>query len=171
MCPDRTSPHIVGLRLLGRRELSETQLRAKLARRKFTSKEVDDAIAQLRNDGSLDDRRTARAFARSEISLRQRGRIRILSQLENIGISKEIALDAVAEVFSNINEGELLNSLLEKRLEQGASLTDQASLRRIYRYLIAQGFEPSKVAELVFRRRNNHDASIIKDGDHDSLSD
>ena len=171
MCLDRKSPYVVGLRLLGRRELSEAQLRTRLARRKFTSKEIENAIRQLRNDGSLDDRRTARAFARSEVTLRQRGRIRILSQLEDIGISKEIAVDAVAEVFSDINESDLLNSLLEKRLKQGLPLEDQASLRRLYRYLVTQGFEPSKVAELVFRQRNNHKTFAMKNGDPHSLSD
>lgn len=171
MCPDRKSPYAMGLRLLGRRELSETQLRARFARRKFTSKEIEDAVCQLRNEGFLDDRRTARAFARSELSLRQRGRIRILNQLENIGISKKIAVEAVAEVFSDINESVLLKNLLEKRLKQGSSLSDQASLRRLYRYLVTQGFEPSEVAELIFRRGNNHKAFAIKNGDPHSLSD
>ena len=171
MCPDRKSPYVMGLRLLGRRELSEAQLRARFARRKFTSKETEDAVCQLRNEGFLDDRRTARAFARSELSLRQRGRVRILNQLENIGISKKISIEAVAEVFSGINESVLLKNLLEKRLKQGSSLSDQASLRRLYRYLVTQGFEPSEVAELLSRRRSNHETPAIKNGDSDSLSD
>ncbi len=171
MCPDRKSPYVMGLRMLGRRELSEAQLRTRLARRKFTSKEIEDAICQLRNEEFLDDRRTARAFARSELSLRQRGRIRILNQLENIGISKQISTEAVAEVFSGIDESVLLNNLLEKRLKQGSSLEDQASLRRLYRYLVTQGFEPSKVAELLFHRRNNDKAFAMKNGEPHSLSD
>ncbi len=171
MCPDRKSPYVMGLRMLGRRELSEAQLRTRLARRKFTSKEIEDAICQLRNEEFLDDRRTARAFARSELSLRQRGRIRILNQLENIGISKQISTEAVAEVFSGIDESVLLNNLLEKRLKQGSSLEDQASLRRLYRYLVTQGFEPSKVAELLFHRRNNDKTFAMKNGEPHSLSD
>ena len=145
-------PYVVGLRLLARRELSEAQLRARLARRGFESRDIEAAVDQLRRERALDDRRVALACARTEVRLRQRGRGRIVRQIESMGIAREVARQAVAEVFSEIDERSLLDQALEKRLRRGVSLSDTAAQRRIHRYLIAQGFEPSRVAAAIESR-------------------
>jgi len=55
-----------GLKLLGRRELSESQIRERLTRRKHDPRAVDAAVTRLREERSIDDVRVAEAIARSQ---------------------------------------------------------------------------------------------------------
>ena len=141
--------------MLARRELSEAQLRTRLARRRFEADDINEAVARLRRERALDDRRVALACARTETRLRQRGRVRVVRQIEAMGIARDVARAAVAEVFADLDEASLLEQALEKRLRHGVSLGDDAAVRRIHRHLIAQGFEPSRVSALIDSRRRN----------------
>jgi len=144
--------YLSGLKMLAQRELSELQLRSRLARRKFDPDDIDEAIARLRGERALDDRRVALACARTEARVRQRGRARIVRQIESLGIARDIARAAVADVFSELDEATLLEQALEKRLRRGVSLSDAATIRRIHRYLITQGFDPSPVTQALRAR-------------------
>ena len=130
-------------------------MRVRLARRRFDEGEIELAVSRLLDERALDDRRTALAFARTEVTLHQRGPARVLRQLEAIGIGKELARAAVDEVFGALDESALMERALERRLRRGVSLADSAGKRRIYRYLITQGFEPSRVAARVLARRTS----------------
>jgi regulatory protein len=145
--------YVAGLTLLARRELAEVQLRMRLARRKFDQEDIDDAVARLRLEGALNDRRTALACARTEVRLRHHGRALVLRQIEALGIARDIAREAVAEVFTELDEAELLEQALDRRLRRGLALNDQLAVRRVHRYLVGQGFDPSAVTGLLRRRR------------------
>jgi hypothetical protein len=75
------------LKLLGRRELSETQIRQRLARRKHDANAINAAIDRLLEERSIDDVRVAEAIARSQTSLRKRGKLRVRLQIERAGIA------------------------------------------------------------------------------------
>jgi regulatory protein len=144
--------YVAGLTLLARRELAEAQLRERLARRKFNSDDIDAAVTRLRRERALDDRRTALACARTEVQVRHRGRARVVRHIEALGIAREIARDAVAEVFAEVDETALLEQALDRRLRRGVSLSDPAVLRRVHRYLLGQGFDPGRVTALLRSR-------------------
>jgi regulatory protein len=151
--------YTTALTLLSRRELSTRQLRDRLARRKFASSEIDNAIDRLTRDGTLDDRRVALALARMEASIRRHGRRRVLQQMQRLGIRADIAKDAVAEVFAEIDEAVILDQAIARRLK-GATLDalDEKAAARIVRGLVGQGFEPSQVyARLRTRHRSPKD--------------
>jgi regulatory protein len=147
--------YIVSLLLLGRRELAEAQLRTRLARRKFDDADIDAAIARLRSERALDDRRTALACARTQAHLKHRGRARVVRQVEALGIDRDLAREAVAEVFADVDEDALIEDALNRRLRHGLSLSDPSVFRRMFRYLLGQGFEASRVAALL-RHRAKH---------------
>jgi len=144
--------YVVGLALLARRELAEAQLRARLDKRKFSPDDVESAVARLRRERALDDRRTALACARTQVRLRHHGRTRVLRHIEALGISRDVAREAVAEVFTELDEAELLEQALERRLRRGSGLNDPTAVRRLYRYLVGQGFNASAVTGLLRRR-------------------
>ena len=144
--------YVAGLTLLARRELAEAQVRERLARRKFEPDDIDEAVARLRSERALDDRRTALACARTEVRVKRRGRARVVRQIEALGIARDIAREAVAEVFAEVDETELLRQALERRLRRGAELSDAATFRRVHRYLLGQGFDPERVTTLLRRR-------------------
>ena len=136
----------VALTLLAQRELSEAQLRTRLTRRKIESGDIDEAIARLKADGTLDDRRVAVAAARLESAIRGRGRSRVIQRVRSLGIAADVAEDAVAEVFQEVDETALLDQALARRLKgRDPRDLDQKARARIVRALIAQGFSPGAV--------------------------
>jgi regulatory protein len=133
--------YLTALTLLGMRELSERQLRTRLARREFEPDDINDAITRLRQDGTLNDRRVAVAAARLEASIRHRGRSRVLQKLRQLGISDTTAESAVNEVFEEVDEGALLDRALGRRLRGALPKDlDEKGRARIIRGLAAQGF-------------------------------
>lgn len=150
-----------GLRMLARRELSEAQLRLRLVRREFAPADVDAAVGRLQREGALDDRRTALACARTEAHVKRRGRLRVLRQVEALGIAKGIARAAVAEVFADLDEDALIAQALERRLRRGVSAGSEetrptpAAVRRVHRYLLAQGFDAARVIAAIRSRVRN----------------
>jgi regulatory protein len=144
--------YVAGLTLLARRELAEAQLRTRLARRKFDEEDIDAAVARLRRERAVDDRRTALACARTEVRLKHRGRARVVRQIEGLGIARDVAREAVAEVFADIDEAALLERALDRRLRGTMALSDAAVVRRLHRYLLGQGFDSGRVIALLRRR-------------------
>jgi regulatory protein len=152
--------YVAGLKMLARRELSERQVRARLARREFDPDHIDAAVERLRQDRALDDRRVALACARTEAGVRRRGRARVLRHVEALGIARDVARAAVNEVFAEIDESALLEQALDARLRRGVTLDDDAGVRRLHRYLIAQGFDPSHVIALLQSRLKHPESRL-----------
>jgi regulatory protein len=141
------------LKLLGRRELSESQFRERLTRRKHDPRAVDAAITRLREERSIDDVRVAEAIARSQTSLRKRGKLRVRLQIERAGIDAATARRVVDEVFADLDADGLLDAALARRLRPGDDIADDRAFNRLYRYLVGQGFEPDRVMALLRTRR------------------
>jgi regulatory protein len=141
--------------MLARRELSEAQVRTRLARREFEPDDIDAAITRLQGERALDDRRTALACARTEAHVKRHGRLRALRRLETLGIAREVARAAVTEVFGELDEDALIEQALERRLRHATSLKDTSVLRRVHRYLLAQGFDATRVNAAI-RSRVKH---------------
>jgi len=150
------SAYIAALKMLGRRELSEHQLRQRLSRRGYDEASIDEAIARLLRDRSLDDERAARAMARAETSFKKRGKLRVKLQLAAAGIAPAVAQRAIQETFEALDADALLASALQKRLRGRDRIADDREFQRLYRYLIGQGFEPDRVLALL-RRHKGHD--------------
>ena len=85
----------VALTLLSARELSESQLRARLKRRQIEDGDIDAAVTRLKADRTLDDRRVARAIARMESAIKHRGRARIIRGLAAQGFPLDAILKRV----------------------------------------------------------------------------
>ena len=133
--------YILALTLLSARELSEAQLRTRLRRRQVAPENIDAALSRLKADRTLDDRRVALAIARTESSLRGRGRSRVIQKIRQAGIDSETADAAVREVFEDVDENELLDQAFLRRLRNKAvtDLDDKCRARMV-RGLVAQGF-------------------------------
>lgn len=135
------SAYILALTMLSARELSEAQLRTRLKRREIDADEIDAAITRLKTDRTLDDRRVARAIARMESAIKHRGRARVLQKIRQAGIDGDTAEEAVREVFEEVNEHELLERALERRLRgKDVKDLDEKGRARVVRGLVAQGF-------------------------------
>jgi regulatory protein len=151
MPDDGSRAYVAGLTMLARRELSAAQVRQRLARRGYAEVDIDEAVARLRRERALDDRRTALACARTEVRVKKHGRARVLRQVEALGIPRRLAREAVMEVFGEVDEQRLLEQALDTRLRRG-SIADAAAARRMRRYLLVQGFDPAAIVSALRKR-------------------
>jgi regulatory protein len=147
------SAYVDGLKMLARRELSESQIRQRLARKGHSESDIDEAVERLRAERAIDDARVAEAIARTETSIRRRGKLRVRMQIQRAGIGKDLANRAVDEVFSEIDDDELIEASLRKRLRNRETIADDREFQRLYRYLVGQGFETDMIMRALERKR------------------
>ena len=140
--------------MLAQRELSEAQVRQRLARKGHEADAIDVAVARLREERAIDDERVAEAIARTQTSIRRRGKLRVRRQIENAGIAAPTARRAIDEVFANVDADALLQASLAKRLRGRETIADDAEFRRLYRYLVGQGFDVDQVMKALTGRRH-----------------
>ena len=145
------------LRLLAGRELSVAECRARLIHRGHPADEVDAAIRKLLDDGSLNDERVARAYARTAIDVKGRGRLRIARELTEKGIGREVIAAALAEVFVDADERSLVARAIQKKLRSRPRPSTEADFGRLYQYLMRQGFSPAVVSAELRKLRGGRD--------------
>jgi regulatory protein len=147
--------------MLSRRELSVQQLRDRLLERDHSREEVEAAIERLLEDGSLSDARVARAYIRTALKVKGRGRLRIQRELKEIGISKDVASEALAESFADVDERRLIANALQKKLRGQMKIESRADYARAYQFLMRQGFSPAAVSAALRKyRRGTADDDI-----------
>ena len=143
---------------LARRELSERQVRDRLSKREYDDESIGEAVARLKAERALDDRRVALACARSAVRLKGRGRERVRRAIESLGISRDLARAAVDEVFTEIDESALITRALEKRWPRVTAAAPDAvrrEIQRIYQALLRQGFPADRVMQAIKARKDN----------------
>jgi hypothetical protein len=76
----------------------------------------------------------------------------VLREIQALGVARDVARTAVDEVFSALDEGDLLQTALDKRLRGGMVLSDPAVQRRLYAALVRQGFDAHGVGRAIRER-------------------
>jgi regulatory protein len=147
------SARVAALRMLARRELSESQVRQRLARRGYEESEIETAVERLKGDRAIDDARVAGAIARTEVAVKRRGKRRVVQQIQQAGISRADARQAVTETFEEIDEEALLAVALDRRLKSDRTIADDREFQRLFRYLVGQGFDADDVLRALTARR------------------
>src|SRR5436190_13038003 len=147
MASERTA-YVDGLHMLGRRELSVRQLRGRLLERDHAPEDVDRAVALLRENGALDDARVAAAYVRTALKVKGRGRLRIRRELQEMGIDADVAGNALADAFGDVDERAMVKQALDKKL-RGKKITTTADYARAFQHLVRQGFTPSTVTAVL----------------------
>lgn len=153
MTTPRNTAYVDGLRMLARRELSEAQTRQRLVRRGHDQEAVEAAIGRLVEERALDDRRVAEAIARMETGIKGRGRHRVRRRIEDAGISSVVARQAIDAVFEHLDDEAMLTHALEKRLRGRPEVEDDRDAQRLYRALLAQGFDSDRILRAISSRR------------------
>jgi len=81
------------------------------------------------------------------------GAHRVARELDALGIDRAIAAQAMREVFGQTDEQDLIARLLDRRLaRQGHVIRDRGEYRRLYGYLLRQGFTASAVRASLHAR-------------------
>jgi len=125
-------PLEVATRALARRDYSELELHARLARAGIEPAKADEALEALRETGLLDDRRFAGRRA-AFLAERGKGDTAIRFALDRQGISRELIEEALASLEPERERAERILS----RLGAGPKTA---------RLLAQRGFDPDLVA-------------------------
>ena len=149
-----SSPYIDALKMLGRRELSESQIRQRLVRKGHTEEDIDAAVTRLKAERAIDDSRVAEAIARTETAIKRRGKLRVRRQIEQAGIAPAVAKQALDSVFEDVDDEALLDAALGRRLRGDKLIADDREFQRLYRYLAVQGFESDRILKALNARRS-----------------
>ena len=99
----------------------------------------------------------ARAYARTAVDVKGRGRLRIARELQEKGISRETIAIALGDVFGESDERTLVARAIQKKLRGRPRPAGQADYARLYQYLMRQGFTPSAVAAELRRLRGSRE--------------
>ncbi len=132
------------LHLLSYRTRGTEELRRRLRDKGFRAPLIKQCLETLSEQGLLDDRAFAAAYARSRVSARPRGPFRIEQELRKKGVAPEVARDAVAEVLDQ--EGVSEAALARKALAKWIASQSRGTLNALV------SPPPSEAREKVRRR-------------------
>ena len=132
------------IRLLSKRDYSESSLRKKLETKSNNSSLIDGVLLRVKDLGYISDSRYVQNFISSSV-LKKRGPIWIRAKLREKGLSDSLVQEIIGDV--SIDWESLAESLLHERF-QSECVYNKEKNRRI-RYLISKGFPSSIVMRVV----------------------
>jgi regulatory protein len=153
--PEREVERAIELayRAVGYRERTVAELRAFLERKRVEPCAIEEAVAELKAAGFLDDAGYAQRFAHDKRELDRWGSERIARDLHRRGIAPDLVESAIA---TTSRDSELATALLllEQRLPPPA---DDRARDRAWRLLVRRGYEAEIAYEAVRRHERRAD--------------
>ena len=135
---------------LAHKPRTETEVRRKLKQRDVPAFVIDDVVARLYELEYLDDEAYAHDYARNRFSSKKYGPVRIRRELEERGIDRHLADEAVDTLFAEENATAAAWSHAEKRWPRLAGEDDPRRRRqKMYRYLRRRGFTSDTIRPIL----------------------
>lgn len=123
-------------RYLNRRERTASEMRAHLRGRGIESDAVEAALAELGEQGYLDDARFAKLFAQDKRQLEGWGSVRIQQELLARGVSRNLAQEAAHD-----DGGELARAVALLRRRFPPPLSERRDRERALGVLLRKGYD------------------------------
>lgn len=148
---DEAQLHEYALKALGRRMRTEADLRNSLRTKvepdEAGTAKVNAVIQRLKEYGYLDDAGFAETYTRLRQENQKFGQRRVKQDLQQKGVPKAIADEAIASRYEDINEETLARQHLErKRIKKPENEKETA---RIMRRLVAAGFSTGVISKIL----------------------
>ena len=128
------------MRMLSRRDLSEGEIRERLAKKGFPPAEAQAAIRRLRDLGLVDDPGLCARLARSYRETRGYGSAKIAWALRTRRFSPDL-VEAAVRGLSSEEETAAASAALRKKFPRGL-LPGREGAAKAYRFLAGRGFPP-----------------------------
>ncbi len=144
------------LRLLTRRDRTETELRQKLEQFGFSLTAIDVAVEKCREYNYLDDRRYATERARSLMRTGRGVGRKISRDLYRRGIDETLVQHAIATAEEEFPPACLLHEQLQRRFPDFDYATaDQRERRRVIGFFQRRGFHLGEIFDVIKNGGNN----------------
>ena len=138
------------LRLLTRRDRSETELRQKLEQFGFSLAAIDTAVEKCREYNYLDDRRYATERARSLMRTGRGVGRKISLDLHRRGIDAELAQRAISIAEEEFSPSSLLQNQLQRRFPNfNYATADNRERRRVIGFFQRRGFNLDQIFSVL----------------------
>ena len=132
------------MNLLQKKDYTEKQLRDKLSDGDYPQELIDEAISYVRSFHYIDDERYARDYITYHMSSRSKNRI--IQDLANKGIGKDIYQGILDELYQEDSDAEIeqINKLLIKK-HYDPDTTEFEDKQRIIAFLMRKGYSSSDI--------------------------
>ena len=144
----RSSAYDDAVRYLGPRPRSTLEIRRHLMKRRHDEKEIELALARLREQGYVDDRAFARYWLEQRASFRPKGDVALRSELAAKGIDAAIVEEVLAGDESP-GESAAARSALAPRLPRWRELDVRERKARAQAFLRRRGFSFDTIEEVL----------------------
>jgi regulatory protein len=135
----------VALRALMRRPHSVHEMKKLLTRRASSELLAQVVLARLKENGSLNDDRYAKQFARQRSEIRRQGKFRIVRDLRARGIPDRHIEAAIAESTSDDAEQAAVRQRIQRKLKLFRGPLDQKKIASLYGTLLRAGFSSDTI--------------------------
>jgi regulatory protein len=137
------------LGLLSRRLHSRAELVRKLKRRQWGDGVIETVLDDLTRLGYIDDQRFARTRAMSAAQTKRHGRRRAMIDLIKTGVKRDVAEDAISEVYSDHDSTGIARSLAQKQAARLRKLDPAVARRRLAGMLQRRGFDYDAIKPVI----------------------
>ena len=127
------------MNLLQKKDYTEKQLRDKLSDGDYPQEYIDDAVAYVKSFHYIDDERYARDYIAYHMSARSRNRI--IQDLANKGISKDVYQNILDELYQDDEDAEIeqIRKLLVKK-HYDPETAEYEDRQKIMAFLMRKGY-------------------------------
>lgn len=136
--------------LLSAKPRSVGEMRQRLLEKDWTNAEiVESVLERLKEYNYLNDEQFAENYAAYSVRQKPQGKRRLQMKLAQKKIDKDTAKQALEKVFEETPEAELVAQSLEKRLRAKGLPKDRDETKKLFDYLLRQGFSFDIVREKI----------------------
>ena len=139
------------VKALARRARSSGELRALLAKKKASRKDMDAVLKRLQEHGYLDDARFARDFATFRLRNDLQGPARVQRDLAARRVHPDLVHEAIGAAYEGVEEGELLRRHIRRKLRLTKPPEKPSALASLYRRLLRAGFRSATIVRELKR--------------------
>ena len=146
------------LKSLGARAQSTGELRQRLLRRAVVTEDVEEILTRLKDDGYLDDRRFAEAFASSRLANDRFGSTRVIQDLRQRRVAPPLAEGTVRQVYEGVDESALIEDWIRRKYrmaDREGLFKEEKDLAAAYRRLLRAGFRTGEIVRVLKRFAKN----------------
>lgn len=136
-------------RIYSIRPRSINEMAEKLRQKGFSQEAVEFVIEDFKKKSLLDDKKFAKLWVESRMSLRPKGEFLLRQELGQKGIDTEIIEAALEEARREYNEEDIAKELAVARLKTFGKLNKLKAKKRIFDYLRRRGFSTDVVYRVI----------------------
>jgi regulatory protein len=138
-------------RYLGRRLLSENELRVKLKQKKYDEDIIEEIIEELIEKNYLNDMEFANVFSAENIKNKFWGKNKVKAELMKRGISNEIISKVLSEKFPGGNDLQNALGLAEKKykLLLNRNIDQKKIKEKLFSFMFSKGYDYEVTKEAV----------------------